>query len=107
FICVHRRFHVVTGFDFNSATDTLRPSRELEPRSAHGLPKLTFAGVVTALVVFTITDLLPAQTTVPSTRLAHHSLAYATLRGRKVEDIRVMGNTQVSTAIILNMVRTK
>jgi outer membrane protein insertion porin family len=46
-------------------------------------------------------------TTGPTTQLAHHSLAYATLRGRKVEDIRVMGNTQVSTGIILNMVRTK
>ena len=34
-------------------------------------------------------------------------LAYNALRGRTVEDVRVLGNTQVSAAIILNVVRTR
>jgi outer membrane protein insertion porin family len=44
-----------------------------------------------------------AQTTAPS----RTTLAYASLAGKKVEDVRVMGNTQVSTSIILNVVRTR
>src|SRR5207245_2528775 len=49
---------------------------------------------------------LSAQTTAPAPSRGRSTLAYAALAGRKVEDVRVMGNTQVSTAIILNVVRT-
>lgn len=50
-----------------------------------------------------------AQPAVPTTRSVRSSrtLAYASLRGKPVEDVRVMGNTQVSTAVILNVVRTR
>jgi outer membrane protein assembly factor BamA len=34
-------------------------------------------------------------------------MAYASLAGRTVEDVRVMGNTQVPTAVILNVVRAR
>jgi outer membrane protein assembly factor BamA len=57
---------------------------------------------------------LSAQTAAPATApsaiapsAARTPLAYASLRGRTVEEVQVRGNTQVSTAIILNVVRTK
>jgi outer membrane protein insertion porin family len=46
----------------------------------------------------------PGAPAAPSRRTP---LAYASLAGRTVEDVRVMGNTQVSTAVILNVVRTR
>lgn len=50
----------------------------------------------------------PSGADSPPTRPARTgTLAYASLRGRNVEDVRVLGNTQVSTAVILNVVRTR
>ena len=78
----------------------------------HGSLKLFFADAVAVLLLCIFAtavhaQTLPAETPLPTTRPAHHTLAYASLRGKKVEDVRVMGNTQVSSAIILNVVRTK
>ena len=50
---------------------------------------------------------LSVQAQVPASRPATHVLAYAWLRGKTIEDVRVLGNTQVSTAVILNVVRSK
>jgi outer membrane protein assembly factor BamA len=43
----------------------------------------------------------------PATLPARTPLASADLRGRTVEEIKILGNTQVSTAVILNVVRTR
>jgi outer membrane protein insertion porin family len=72
----------------------------------------TFATVLLGLISITTAQVAAPTTapvtptpTSPSTRPVPP--AYAALRGKPVEDVRVMGNTQVSTAIILNMVRTR
>jgi outer membrane protein insertion porin family len=71
----------------------------------------------TALLIATLLTINLAtssvgQTTGPSTGPSVEAGAVAgssaaeSLRGRTVEDVRVVGNTQVSTAVILNLVRT-
>jgi outer membrane protein assembly factor BamA len=67
------------------------------------IPTLAFA-----LLPLTVAPPLRAQTLAATTRPARSgSMAYAALAGRRVEDVRVLGNTQVSTAVILNVVRTR
>ena len=69
-----------------------------------GSSRASFRAVVFASLLLGLIGNLSAQTTAPARR---STLAYASLAGKKVEDVRVMGNSQVSTAIILNVVRTR
>lgn len=48
----------------------------------------------------------PPQTPAPSAP-ARATLAYAALAGKRIEDVQVRGNTQVATAIIMNVVRSR
>ena len=73
----------------------------------HGFAKVSFISLVATLALLLLIPPARAQT-FPATRpAARQTMAYASLRGKKVEDVRVLGNTQVSTAVILNVVRTK
>ena len=49
----------------------------------------------------------PSPTTAPSTRPARTSPVAPELKGRTVEDVRILGNATVSTAIIRNLIRTR
>ncbi len=51
--------------------------------------------------------LAPAPTTAPSTPPAAGSIVSPELTGRPIAAVRIVGNTQVSTAVILNLIRTK
>jgi outer membrane protein insertion porin family len=68
--------------------------------------------LATLLTAVSCTSLSFAQTTGPTTAPSVEGGAIAgtsaaePLRGRIVEDVRVSGNTQVSTSVILNLVRT-
>ena len=82
----------------------------------HGFARLSFLRTIVApllLIGFGLpTTPLRAQATAPADAAPtppppRTPLAYNELRGRTVEDVRVLGNTQVSTAIILNVVRTR
>jgi outer membrane protein insertion porin family len=64
--------------------------------------QLVFALLVPAAVLAQ-----PAPTTAPTTAPALNSSAVSPLAGRTVEGVRVLGNQTVSTAIILNLVRTR
>src|SRR5688572_27960081 len=85
------------------------------PLRVHGFAQLSFLRFIVApllLIGFGLpTTMLRAQATAPADDTAppppRTPLAYNELRGRTVEDVRVLGNTQVSTAIILNVVRTR
>src|SRR5439155_16041716 len=72
-----------------------------------------FRAIVFTSLVMGSAALLRAQTTAPALSAAptattrRATLAYTALSGKKVEDVRVMGNTQTSTAVILNAVRTR
>jgi len=79
----------------------------------HGFAQLSFLRTIVASLLLigfglSTTPTLRAQTTAPDDAPPppRTPLAYNDLRGRTVEDVRVLGNTQVSTAIILNVVRT-
>jgi outer membrane protein insertion porin family len=73
------------------------------------LAQLSFHKVFLGLLLLGLSLSAPliAQTTAPAPPAARTPLAYASLAGRPVEDVRVLGNTQVSSAIILNVVRTR
>jgi outer membrane protein assembly complex protein YaeT len=59
-------------------------------------------GIVIALIIQSATLAQPAPTTAPT-----NSSAISSLAGKTVEGVRVLGNQTVSTAVILNLVRTR
>ncbi len=79
-------------------------------RAAGGILKFGFATVALAAVFASSRAAIARQTTTaPSTQPARQTdiAGASSLAGRTVEDVRVLGNTQVSTAVILNLVRTR
>lgn len=76
-------------------------------REAKRLRKSWTAFLIAAL---TVAALLRGQTTAPAPApqpAARPVSAAAELKGRTVEDIRIVGNTTVSNAVILNVIRTR
>ncbi len=59
-------------------------------------------GIVIALIIQSITLAQPAPTTAPL-----DSSAVSALAGKTVEGVRILGNQTVSTAVIMNLVRTR
>ena len=63
---------------------------------------------VTLLLAFALISSRPAWGQIlPTTAPSYIPPAYAALRGRTVQDVRVLGNQRVPTAVIQNVVRTK
>ena len=82
-----------------------RHPRRLSPLSTlmlSVLPVLAVAPVMAQRAPATQTRTAPIDT--PAARRA---APFAELRGRTVEDIRIMGNTQTSPAVIRNVIRTR
>ena len=79
-----------------------------------GLAQVSFLRFIAASVAFIgllFAPPLRAQTTTAAPSASsppqRTPLVYNELQGRRVEDVRVLGNAQVSTQIILNLVRTR
>lgn len=88
---------------------SFRIAAALLPSLAFALPSLPLLAPSPLYAQATKPDPAPSPAAVPAaTRPARSgSMAYAALAGRPVEDVRVLGNTQVSSTVILNVVRTR
>ncbi len=85
---------------------------------ANSRPKLSVRSAVSRIAIASVLALPIVQTAIPALQptaaaqpatrpIGGPTLPGSEFRGRPVEDVRVIGNTQVSTPVILNVVRTR
>ena len=88
----------------------LRQNPHPKPRRLRLLTPLLFLIVSAGFAAPATGQTVPATPTRPQpvdTTVARRAAPFAELRGRTVEDIRIVGNTQTSPAVIRNVIRTR
>lgn len=89
--------------------DTHEIGRRVKRQNLFG--PTTFVSTTTAcaalLGMLAATSYTLAQATLPTTRPAANFALMPELRGKNVDDIRIFGNSQVPTAVISNVIRTR
>jgi outer membrane protein assembly factor BamA len=88
----------------------LRQNPRPKPRRPSLLTPLLFFVLLTGFAAPATGQTVPATPTRPlpvDTTVARRAAPFAELRGRTVEDIRIVGNTQTSPAVIRNVIRTR
>ena len=81
--------------------------RILGPGLGAGLASCILAGLAGLAVPAVQVQAQPAPVTRPATAPANAGTLAPELKGRIVEDVRIVGNATVSTAIIRNLIRTR